>query len=117
MLKPLKSTNLPKQELIEFLWNKKRRIWRKVAKDLSKKNQDRVEVNLFQINKNSKENEIILVPGKILSSGEINHKIQIAAHSISKNAREKLLQSKCTIMNIQELYELIPTGKNIKIIT
>ncbi|MHA1143188.1 MAG: 50S ribosomal protein L18e [Candidatus Helarchaeota archaeon] len=116
MLKPLKSSNLPKQELIEFLWNTKRRIWRKVAKDLSKRNQDKIEVNLYQINKYSKENDMIIIPGKVLSSGELDHKIQIAAFNFSEKAREKLLKSKSIVMNIRELYEKNPTGTNITII-
>ncbi|MHC1592360.1 MAG: 50S ribosomal protein L18e [Candidatus Helarchaeales archaeon] len=115
MFKPLKSTNLPKQELIEFLWKTKRRIWRRVARDLSKKNRNRIEVNLFHINKHSKKNETILVPGKVLSDGELDHEIEIAAYAFSKNAREKLLKSKCTVLSIRELYEKNPSGKNVKI--
>lgn len=117
MFKPLKSTNNPKQELLEFLWKTKRRVWRKVAKELSRRNQDKVEVNLYRINQLTKGDDTIVIPGRVLSIGDLDHKIQIAAHSYSKTAREKLLQSKSKLLGIRELYELNPTGKNIKIIT
>ena len=117
MFKPLTSANHPKQELIEMLWKTKRRIWRKVAKELSKKNQYHVETNLHRINKHTKPNETVLVPGKVLSDGELDHRILIAAHAFSQAAREKLLRSKSKLMTIKELLDENPKGKNIKIMT
>ncbi len=117
MYKPLKSTNPAKSDLIIKLENTKRRIWKAVAEKLSKRRQDTIKVNLSKINKFSKDNEVIVVPGKVLGEGSIAHKITLAAFSFSENARNKLRDKKIKILTIEELLESNPTGTNVKIIT
>jgi len=43
----------------------------------------------------------VIVPGKVLGDGEMDHKITIAALSFSQQAREKLKE--CKIVSIEEL--------------
>ena len=117
MIKPLKSANPRKHELLIKLWGTKRRIWRSVAQKLSKPKKDSIRVNLSKLNKITKENDIIVVPGKVLGDGEINHKITIAAFTFSESAKNKLIAKKNTMQTIEELLEINPTGSNIKIIT
>jgi len=69
-----------------------------------------ISVNLDKINKESKEGDNIIVPGKVLSKGEINHKINIAAFRFSEEAKNKLLKANCKISNFLE----IKNGKIIK---
>ena len=66
-----------------------------------------------RLNKYTKDNEIILVPGKVLGTGNLNHKLTIAAFSYSETAKEKL---KGNIVSIDELLKKDPKGKNIRII-
>ena len=40
------------RKLIRELWKTKRRIWRKVSKKLSGARKQRIEANLYRINKN-----------------------------------------------------------------
>jgi len=116
-MKPLKSANPAKYDLIIKLENTKRRIWKAVAEKLSKRRQDAISVNLNKINKFSKENEVVVVPGKVLGEGLVDHKISVAAYSFSETAKNKLMDSKIKFMTIKELLEINPTGANVKIIT
>ena len=116
MMKPLKSTNPAKYDLVIKLENTKRRIWKAVAEKLNKRRQDAIKVNLNRINKISKENEVVVVPGKVLGEGLVDHKITLAALSFSENAKNKLMDSKIKTMTIEELLESNPSGANVKII-
>ncbi|MHA1268895.1 MAG: 50S ribosomal protein L18e [Candidatus Helarchaeota archaeon] len=105
------------KRLIKILWKSKRRFWREVSKWLNKPKKRRIVVNISEINRNTKENDQILVPGKVLGDGDFNHKLSsIAAYTFSKSAREKILNNKIKLETIEELYERNPEGKNIKII-
>jgi large subunit ribosomal protein L18e len=47
--------------------------------------------------------KIIVVPGKVLSQGEITKKVQVAAINFSKKAKEKLEKAGCETLSIKEL--------------
>src|SRR3989344_9027212 len=67
-------------------------IWLRVAEDLEKPTRQKRVVNLSRINRYTKDNETIIVPGKVLGSGQLDHKIIVAAFSFSKGALEKINQ-------------------------
>ena len=91
-------------------------LWKRVALDLEKPTRKRRVVNLSRINRFTKENEIIVVPGKVLGSGSLNHKITISAFQFSEDAKNKIMKSGSKIMPLDELSNESPKGKNIKII-
>ncbi|MHA1642998.1 MAG: 50S ribosomal protein L18e [Promethearchaeota archaeon] len=103
------------RKLIRDLWKTKRRIWKKISKKLSGPRKNRVEANLYRINKKTKENDVIVVPGKVLGIGELDHKLTIACLSCSKSAKKKIEESGSKLMTIQELLEQNPKGRNVKI--
>lgn len=103
-----KKTDVSLKSLI-LLLKKKKGDWVYLAYLLAKPRRQLAQVNLFKINKFSKENEIIIVPGKVLSQGEMNHKITLAALFFSETALQKLKQGKCEIKSIEEL-----AGKDAK---
>jgi large subunit ribosomal protein L18e len=108
-------SNYYNRKLIRELWKTKRRIWKKVSKKLSGPRRERVEANLYRINKKTKENDVIVVPGKILGIGEIDHKLTIACLECSKTARKKIETSGSKLLSIEELFEQNPEGKNVKV--
>ncbi len=61
-------------------------LWKRIAKELSKPTRVRRIVNLSRINRHTKENENIIVPGKVLASGDLDHKLTIAAWQFSEQA-------------------------------
>ena len=58
----------------------------------------------------------MLVPGKVLGSGLLDHKVEIAAFSFTQGARDKIEKSKSTALTIDELIEKNPTGSNVKLV-
>ena len=97
-----RKTDSSLRELI-FLLKKKQGDWVYLAYLLAKPKRKQASVNIFKINKFSEEKDIVIIPGKVLSQGEINHKITIAAFSFSDIALKKLKQGKCEIKSIKEL--------------
>lgn len=95
---------------------KKNKGWFKIAEILSGPRRKRTEINLKEIDKESKEGDIIVVPGKVLSQGEVIKKIKIVALNFSKKAKEKLLKSKCEVLSIIEEIKKNPEAKGIKIL-
>ena len=71
--------------------------------------------NLYKIDKHTRENEIALVPGKVLSIGNLNKKIKVAAFQFSDQAKEKInLIGKA--ITIKELIQENPKGNKVRII-
>ncbi|MDP3758526.1 MAG: uL15 family ribosomal protein, partial [Candidatus Daviesbacteria bacterium] len=64
----------------------------------------------------TKEKEKVIVPGKVLSQGEINKKIKVIALSFSEKAKEKLKKSGCEFSNILTEIKSNPSGEGIRIL-
>ena len=91
-------------------------IWKKVRELLRRSKRKRIAVNISRINRHTTEGDIVVVPGKVLGSGFIDHKITIGAFAYSLVARKKLLSIGCTVLNIEELVNKYPRGSGVKII-
>ncbi len=91
-------------------------LWKRIALDLEKPTRQRRAVNLSRINRHTKENEVVVVPGKVLGSGDLNHKLTISAYQFSEQAKDKLQKSGAQIVSLLELSKDKPDGKNIRII-
>ncbi|MEM1586818.1 MAG: 50S ribosomal protein L18e [Candidatus Bathyarchaeia archaeon] len=94
----------------------KARIWGAVAEYLSKTRSRRIAVNISRINRYTREGDVVVVPGKVLGAGVIDHSVTVAALAFSKQAREKIVTAKGKCLSILELIELNPRGSNVKII-
>ncbi|MGF7118194.1 50S ribosomal protein L18e [Methanobacterium oryzae] len=91
-------------------------IWKDVAKRLERSNRRKAEVNISQINRHSSPDETVLVPGKILGSGELNHKVNVVALNFSKRAEEKIDAAGGECLDISEILDKNPKGNKIRII-
>ena len=106
------------KELVEtIVAAKKKDKWLKVARILSGPRRKAVSLNLGEINESSKDGETIIVPGKVLSQGEISKKVKIVALGFSEKAKEKLLKSKIPSLNIIEEIKKNPDIKKSRILT
>jgi len=92
------------------------KIWGYVADLLQNPRRLKVEVNLSKINRYTKEGDIVVVPGKVLGSGILEHSITVAAYSYSESARRKILDAGGRVLSIEELVNENPKGSNVKII-
>ena len=95
---------------------KKKEKWIKIARILSGPRRKMPSLNLTDINKDSKEGDTVVVPGKVLSQGEINKKIKVVALGFSEKAREKLMKSKSNPTDILEEIKKNPDAKGVKIL-
>lgn len=91
-------------------------LWKRIALDLEKPTRNRRAVNLSRINRNTKENEVIVVPGKVLGSGILNHKLTISAYQFSEQAKDKIEKAGAKIIPLLELSKEKPDGKKLRII-
>ena len=119
-MKETKTTNPELIHLIGLLKKESREkqapIWMDVAEYLSKTRSQRISVNMSKVNRNTKRSDVIVVPGKLLGSGSINHAVTVASFGASAKAREKLVAAKSKYLSIPELLEKNPKGANVKII-
>ncbi len=102
--------------LLEEGARNKAAIWKDVAERLAKPRRLYAEVNLSKIQKYAREGETILVPGKVLGSGELNKKVAVAALSFSEKAKSKIEASGGRCLTILELLRENPKGSNVRII-
>jgi len=91
-------------------------IWRAVAEKLAVARSRKVSVNLSRINRYSGDGDAVVVPGKVLGAGKLNHPVTVAAFEFSEQAKAKILKAKGKCLSIEELMKKNPKGSNVKII-
>ncbi|TLX72011.1 MAG: 50S ribosomal protein L18e [Thaumarchaeota archaeon] len=91
-------------------------IWSRLAEFALKPSSARRIINIGQIDKFVKDNDVIVVPGKVLGTGNISHKITLCSFSMSNTGAKKVLQSGGKILSFSELIKSHPTGKGVVII-
>jgi len=118
-MRQVKSQNPELLKLIRSLRKKAREndapIWRDVADCLSASKRRRVAVNLSRLNRYTKEKETVVVPGKVLAAGKLEHPLIVAAFAFSSEARTKIVQARGKCLPIMKLLEDNPKGSNIRI--
>ena len=90
-------------------------IWSRLAELAIKPSSARRVVNLTRINKITKDNDVLFVPGKVLGTGNISHKIILSSFSMSTTAAKKIIQTGGTIMTYSDMIKKYPTGKGVMI--
>ena len=113
-------TNPQINQLINILkekaYQEKVPLWKDLARRLSKPTRRQAEVNISRINRHTTEDETVLVPGKVLGSGTLDHKVQVAALDFSQTAVEKIINAGGKCLDITLLMEENPKGSGIRII-
>jgi large subunit ribosomal protein L18e len=113
MVKITGPTNEHLKSLVKTLSKDPKPFWKRIAKDLSRAARNRRVVNLKRINSFTKSGETIIVPGKVLGIGSLDHKLTIAAWDFSENALKKIKESNSTPLTIKELYDKKKIGRII----
>ena len=90
-------------------------IWAAVARKLENPSRNYADVNMSQINRHAKENDVLLVPGKVLGAGDINIPVTVAALNFSVGAFEKITAAGGKCIRIEDILEENPTGSGIRI--
>ena len=120
MVKRTGPTNPYLKELVESLkkksYDKKASIWKTVAEKLEKPRRQKIEINIADIERVSEKNDVIVIPGTVLSNGELTKPVSIAAWRFSPAAKEKIKKAKGKIMTIDELVKENPDGSKVRLL-
>ncbi|MEZ0393950.1 MAG: 50S ribosomal protein L18e [Desulfurococcaceae archaeon] len=116
----LRATNVLRRRLVDSLLKAAREnsapIWGKVAEELAKPRRRRRAVNISRINRYTKPGDVVVVPGKVLGSGVLDHAVTVAAFSFSKSALETIRRAGGRAMSIEALVKENPKGAGVKVI-
>lgn len=103
-------------ELRSVAYSQKNGLWKRIADDLERPTRQRRIVNLSRLSRNTQENDVVVVPGKVLASGELSHKLTVAAWKFSDGAREKVHAAKGTTIALSEFMKQKSDLTKVKII-
>lgn len=119
----MKITGPTNQHLVSLISELKKKaiegdvpMFKRLATELERPTRKRKVVNLTRINKNTKDKDFIVVPGKVLGTGDLDHSLTIAAYRFSTGAIEKINNSKSKAVFIKDLVNEKIEGKKIRII-
>ena len=104
------STNVHLKKLISKLRKSKSKAFHAVAEKLEAPSRRRVSVNLWKIDKNTSSGDVAVVPGKVLSDGELTHKVTIAALGFSSGVLKKAGKN-AELLSLNELADKKPSSK------
>lgn len=90
-------------------------VWRDVADRLEKPRRTHAEVNLGRIERYAREEETVVVPGKVLGSGALQKNVTVAAVNFSSSAETKIEQVGEPV-SLEQVLEENPEGSDVRVI-
>jgi large subunit ribosomal protein L18e len=103
------------KELVDtVILAKKNPAWMEVAGLLTISRRKRKNINLTDIEK--VQGKILVVPGKVLSQGDLTKKVKVVAMNFSEKAREKLKNAGCELSTIMEEIQKNKEAKEVTIL-
>lgn len=96
--------------------NNKAPLWRALEKELAGTSANRREINVRRLAEITSPNEVVAVPGKVLGTGSLGHKLTVCAFSISETAAKKVIESGGKVMTFDDLIKEHPDGRGVRII-
>jgi len=81
----------------------KKPLFARILKELKSATRQKRDVNLSKINRYSIAGSNIIVVGKVLASGELDHKVNVIAFNYSASALDKLKKSGSTAKDLSDL--------------
>ncbi len=119
MSRQIRSTNPLLRRLLRLLRTEGRKnrakIWLDLAGRLEGSRRSRAEVNLSSLDRYTTDGNTVVVPGKILAAGRLNHPVNVAAFKFSAAARRKVIAAGGSAFTLNQLLEQNPSGKDLKL--
>lgn len=91
-------------------------IWSAVKEEIAGPRKNRREVNLGRLARVTKDGQVVVVPGKVLATGALGHKLTLCAFSISEAAAKKVIDAGGKVVSFEDLIKKHPDGKGVQII-
>jgi len=102
-------------DTIQILEEADSSFWNDVAENLGKVNRKRPEVNISDIERNTEEGDTVVIPGKVLGSGRLSKKVNVAAFNASNSARNHI-EEEGEFMFIEDLFDENPDAEDLKLV-
>ncbi|WP_292388297.1 50S ribosomal protein L18e [Methanosarcina sp. UBA5] len=90
-------------------------IWKDIARRLEMPSRNYAAVNISKINRHTAEDDVLLIPGKVLGAGLLDHSVTVAALTFSGSAVEKITEAGGKCLSLEEIMEANPKGSCIRI--
>ncbi len=91
-------------------------FWRPIIEAISSPNSRRPVVNVGKISRFTKVNDVVLVPGKVLGDGVIDHPVTVGALAASRSACEKVRAAGGSLLPLIEFAERYRDGSKVIVI-
>jgi large subunit ribosomal protein L18e len=91
-------------------------IWRALQEELEGPRANRREINIARLAQITKANEVLVVPGKVLGTGSLGHKLTVCAFSLSEGAAKKIKEAGGKVVTFDDLINIHPDGKGVRIV-
>jgi large subunit ribosomal protein L18e len=90
-------------------------IWKDIARRLEMPSRDYAAVNISKINRHTAKDDVLLIPGKVLGAGLLDHPVTVAALNFSDSAAKKITEAGGKCLSLEEIMEANPKGSGIRI--
>jgi large subunit ribosomal protein L18e len=91
-------------------------IWRALEREHAPPRPNRRDLTIGTLAEKTAAGQVIVVPGKLLGSGEIGHKLTVCAITISESASKKIIPGGGKLVSLSRLVEQFPEGKGVRLI-
>ena len=91
-------------------------LWKLLENKIKSSRSHRSEVNINKLDHITKDGEIVVIPGKVLGTGILNHKLTVTSFSISVTAMKKILKAGGKVIPLDEFVNQHPNGQGVRII-
>ena len=85
----------------------KKSLWKDIAKRLGKPRRQRASANIWKLNSVKTEKKFMLVPGKVLGTGQMEKSLNVIALEFSDSAKKKISEKGRAITIVEALNEKI----------
>ena len=91
-------------------------IWRSLEGELAGPRKNRREINLGTLSQITKQNDVVVIAGKVLGNGQMDHRLSVCAFSFSESAAKKIVGAGGQVLFFQDLVQKYPDGKGVRVI-
>ena len=80
-------------------------IWKDIARRLEMPSRNYAAVNISKINRHTAKDDVLLIPGKVLGAGLLDHPVTVAALNFSESAAKKITEAGGKCLSLEEIWK------------
>ena len=109
----LRDKNPVLKDIIIRLKRQQAPVWKAVALSLNRPRREWRTVSVYQLEKQAVN--VVVVPGTVLSDGQLTKPLTVSAYKVSPAARQKIEQAGGTCLSLEEGMQKYPEGKGLQV--